>query len=345
MINEYIKKLANNKYRVYSKKGKNLGTMDSKNAAKKRLKQIHYFKSLKENETNVPPTPFDFAKSTLKKLLSTDKSKYIDNIKLTSILDKYKILIKKYDELQKYFIQNYKTSKVYSIYKKNIDELLQNESKLRDVIRFELPSSQWHLALDGNNIFDLLRFENGEIKFRNQKTVNDILETEIDPDKSDNNINTKILFLFILESILKSNFEILLNSIPEKINFDLLLKTINSRWEWFYSNYTGTAKEKYKLKENDLLLEFPYIENIDLFIEKLNIPAMEKTKLAQAYIKTGIIGISKQGHIRLFKNGGITNLNIDDPNILHLPNGWEENILKNIFKEEKILLKNLISLK
>jgi hypothetical protein len=40
-----IKKLKNNKYRVYSEKGKNMGTYDSKSKAKDRLRQIEFFKS------------------------------------------------------------------------------------------------------------------------------------------------------------------------------------------------------------------------------------------------------------------------------------------------------------
>lgn len=40
----YIKKLPNGKYRVYSEKGKHMGTYDSMTAAKKRLQQIEFFK-------------------------------------------------------------------------------------------------------------------------------------------------------------------------------------------------------------------------------------------------------------------------------------------------------------
>lgn len=50
MIREIIKKIGDQKYRIYSKKKgkdgkrKNLGTFTSKAAAKKREKQIQYFK-------------------------------------------------------------------------------------------------------------------------------------------------------------------------------------------------------------------------------------------------------------------------------------------------------------
>ncbi len=40
----YIRKLPNGKYRVYSEKGKHMGTYDSMPAAKKRLQQIEFFK-------------------------------------------------------------------------------------------------------------------------------------------------------------------------------------------------------------------------------------------------------------------------------------------------------------
>lgn len=43
----YIRKLTNGKYRVFSEKGKNMGTFDSLKAAKKRLQQIEFFKHKK----------------------------------------------------------------------------------------------------------------------------------------------------------------------------------------------------------------------------------------------------------------------------------------------------------
>lgn len=46
----YIKKLkGENKWRVYSKGGRNLGTYDSESDAKKRLQQIHFFKNNAED--------------------------------------------------------------------------------------------------------------------------------------------------------------------------------------------------------------------------------------------------------------------------------------------------------
>lgn len=40
----YIRKLPNGKYRVFSEKGKNMGTYDSREGAKKRLREIEFFK-------------------------------------------------------------------------------------------------------------------------------------------------------------------------------------------------------------------------------------------------------------------------------------------------------------
>lgn len=45
----FIRKLPNGKYRVLSQKGKNLGTFISEEKAKKRLKQVEYFKHLDES--------------------------------------------------------------------------------------------------------------------------------------------------------------------------------------------------------------------------------------------------------------------------------------------------------
>jgi hypothetical protein len=47
LINEIIRKTASG-YRLYSKKGKNLGTYDSKIGAEKREKQVNYFKHMNE---------------------------------------------------------------------------------------------------------------------------------------------------------------------------------------------------------------------------------------------------------------------------------------------------------
>lgn len=48
----YIKKMPNGKYRVFSEKGKNLGTYNSRDAAKKRLRQIEYFKHIDKSNAD-----------------------------------------------------------------------------------------------------------------------------------------------------------------------------------------------------------------------------------------------------------------------------------------------------
>ncbi len=47
----YIRKLPNGKYRVYSQKGKNLGTCDTLSEAENRLRQVEYFKHKKDSST------------------------------------------------------------------------------------------------------------------------------------------------------------------------------------------------------------------------------------------------------------------------------------------------------
>lgn len=48
-ITSFIRKLPDGKYRVFSEKGKNMGTYDSLKGAKKRLKDIEFFKHRKNN--------------------------------------------------------------------------------------------------------------------------------------------------------------------------------------------------------------------------------------------------------------------------------------------------------
>ena len=87
----FIKKLPNGKYRVVSEKGKNLGTYNSKAAAKKRLKQVEYFKHLKK-----------IKKEAAKKL---DLTK-IEDFSYSSIMRKINKHLDK--DACKYFAQLYK---------------------------------------------------------------------------------------------------------------------------------------------------------------------------------------------------------------------------------------------
>jgi hypothetical protein len=47
VIIEYVKNIGHGKWRIFSKKGKNLGTYPTEKEAKTRLKQIEYFKHKK----------------------------------------------------------------------------------------------------------------------------------------------------------------------------------------------------------------------------------------------------------------------------------------------------------
>jgi len=47
----FVKKLPNGKYRVFSETGKNMGTYNSKEQAKKRLRQIEFFKHKKASKS------------------------------------------------------------------------------------------------------------------------------------------------------------------------------------------------------------------------------------------------------------------------------------------------------
>lgn len=42
---EYIRKISPKEWRVYSEKGRNMGTFNSLKGAKNRLGEVHYFKS------------------------------------------------------------------------------------------------------------------------------------------------------------------------------------------------------------------------------------------------------------------------------------------------------------
>lgn len=55
----YIKKLPNGKYRVCSEKGKNLGTYTSREQAKKRLRQVEFFKHKKASNNTIDLSHLD----------------------------------------------------------------------------------------------------------------------------------------------------------------------------------------------------------------------------------------------------------------------------------------------
>jgi len=71
-----IKKMPNGKYRVLSKKNKNLGTFDTKEEANKRLQQVEYFKHKKASKDFIDLTGLEeFSYSALMRLLNKKASK------------------------------------------------------------------------------------------------------------------------------------------------------------------------------------------------------------------------------------------------------------------------------
>lgn len=58
-----IRKLPNGKYRVVSQEGKNLGTYKSRDAAKKRLKQVEYFKHFDHSDAKDDKSIIDLSKA------------------------------------------------------------------------------------------------------------------------------------------------------------------------------------------------------------------------------------------------------------------------------------------
>lgn len=79
----FIRKLPDGKYRVLSRKGKNLGTYDSKEEASKRLKQIEYFKHVKASEIIDLSNIYDFSLSAvMREINKQNKSAVKEFLKL-----------------------------------------------------------------------------------------------------------------------------------------------------------------------------------------------------------------------------------------------------------------------
>jgi hypothetical protein len=74
-----IRKLPNGKYRVLSEKGKNLGTYKTRDGAKKRLRQVEYFKHVKASDNNLKEVNFeslkDFSLSAILRHLNKKNTK------------------------------------------------------------------------------------------------------------------------------------------------------------------------------------------------------------------------------------------------------------------------------
>lgn len=81
----YIRKLPNGKYRVFSEKGKNLGTYSTHEEAKKRLRQIEFFKHKKASKdidlSNLDTDNISYS-SIARELNKTDIHLAIDFMKL-----------------------------------------------------------------------------------------------------------------------------------------------------------------------------------------------------------------------------------------------------------------------
>lgn len=69
----YIRKLDDDKYRVYSESGKNMGTYESREGAKERLKQIEYFKHKDNNSTHDITTTYSETLRELRKEKNPEK--------------------------------------------------------------------------------------------------------------------------------------------------------------------------------------------------------------------------------------------------------------------------------
>jgi len=71
----FIRKLPNGKYRVFSEKGRNMGTYNTRQEAKKRLRQIEYFKHVKSS-SNITYTSVIRSLKNDKDLVKKFKEKY-----------------------------------------------------------------------------------------------------------------------------------------------------------------------------------------------------------------------------------------------------------------------------
>ncbi len=119
----YIKKLPNGKYRVFSEKGKNMGTYNSQQAAKKRLQQIEFFKHKKASDNNI-----------------LDLS-HLDDVSYSSVVRELRKLDKK------------AAASFISIYKKCFDHLISKNLNDEHVLPLTLMifNKQYKLSLPKND--------------------------------------------------------------------------------------------------------------------------------------------------------------------------------------------------
>jgi hypothetical protein len=124
-----IRKLPSGKYRVLSEKGKNLGTYPSQAEAKKRLKQVEYFKYL----DSIDKSNADDKKS--KKVIDLSK---LEDKSLSALMRE---LNKSADKEQ--------IEEFLKTYKKHFDEAIKNKLKNPDQIAFD------HAFINLNDLFEL----------------------------------------------------------------------------------------------------------------------------------------------------------------------------------------------
>jgi hypothetical protein len=109
----FIRKLPNGQYRVLSEKGKNLGTYDSKNEAKKRLHQIEYFKHKDDNSIS-----------------DTDKKDVIDLTKIEDL--SLSAIMRKLNKISKE-----KALKFLEIYKSQFDRAVKENLRQSEKIALQ----------------------------------------------------------------------------------------------------------------------------------------------------------------------------------------------------------------
>jgi hypothetical protein len=137
----YIRKLPNGKYRVLSEKGKNLGTYTSKEQAKKRLKQVEYFKYLSEKDKNKTEDAID-----------------LSNVKEFSLSNIMRELNKKASKKQ--------IIEFLEIYKKYFDKCIKNKTKNADEVALKLTFKDF---CNSNNV----KVNNKFVKVAESKTLGD----------------------------------------------------------------------------------------------------------------------------------------------------------------------------
>jgi hypothetical protein len=85
----YIRKLPSGKYRVYSQKGKNLGTFDTHEKAAKHLGEVEYFKHKDDNSAKDEPETY----SSILRALNKDGDEQATKCFLTAFKDAFDQLV------------------------------------------------------------------------------------------------------------------------------------------------------------------------------------------------------------------------------------------------------------